>query len=134
MKTTNLAVKALLQNDHKEFLILYKSDTEEVEPHDFDIPGGRIERGESPEEALIREIKEETNLNATIEKISRTWGFTKEDFHLIGITYLVHCEDTSTIQLSDEHSNFYRKTKEELSQGEFPKWLKEEIASIQSAF
>ncbi|MBT3865756.1 NUDIX domain-containing protein [Candidatus Woesearchaeota archaeon] len=31
-------------------------------------PGGHIEEGESEEEALIREIKEETNLDAKVDK------------------------------------------------------------------
>jgi len=34
----------------------------------FVLPGGHIEEGESEEEALIREIKEETNLDARIDK------------------------------------------------------------------
>lgn len=34
----------------------------------FVFPGGGIEEGESPEEAMIREIKEETNLDAKINK------------------------------------------------------------------
>ena len=34
----------------------------------FVLPGGHIEEGESEEEALVREIKEETNLDARIDK------------------------------------------------------------------
>lgn len=34
----------------------------------YTIPGGHIEAGESDEEALLREIKEETGLNAEIER------------------------------------------------------------------
>lgn len=33
----------------------------------FDLPGGRIEAGETPEEALLREVAEETGLSALIE-------------------------------------------------------------------
>ncbi|HTY44129.1 MAG TPA: NUDIX domain-containing protein, partial [Patescibacteria group bacterium] len=36
-------------------------------------PGGHIEKGESEEEALLREIKEETGLNAEIDK--KLWVF-----------------------------------------------------------
>ena len=34
----------------------------------FTLPGGHIEEGESEEETLIREIKEETNLDVEIDK------------------------------------------------------------------
>jgi hypothetical protein len=36
--TFAVAVKALIQNPEGKFLILFKSDTEEVNPHDFDVP------------------------------------------------------------------------------------------------
>jgi ADP-ribose pyrophosphatase YjhB (NUDIX family) len=38
--------------------------------HLFCFPGGKIEKGESPSEAIIREVKEETNINIRKEEIS----------------------------------------------------------------
>jgi hypothetical protein len=37
-KTFGVAVKALIQNADGKFLILFKSESEEMNPHDFDIP------------------------------------------------------------------------------------------------
>jgi hypothetical protein len=37
-ETFAIATKALIQNPEGKFLILFKSDTEDVNPHDFDIP------------------------------------------------------------------------------------------------
>ena len=34
----------------------------------FEFPGGKIEKGESPEQAIIREIKEELNTQIEVEK------------------------------------------------------------------
>ncbi len=34
-------------------------------PHEWSIPGGHIERGETPANAAVRELREETNITAT---------------------------------------------------------------------
>jgi 8-oxo-dGTP diphosphatase len=85
-----------------------------MNPHDFDIPGGRVQWGEQLENAIIREVKEETELTVQIERISRGWGFTKGDLHLVGISFLTKCEACENIILSDEHSDFFWKSKEEI--------------------
>jgi hypothetical protein len=72
---------------------------------------------------------EECGLSITIEKVSRTWGFTKRDLHLVGITYLAHC-DTEHIKLSDEHTDYFWQSKEDILSGSFPDWLKEEFLSL----
>jgi ADP-ribose pyrophosphatase YjhB (NUDIX family) len=62
----HLGAKALLQNTEGKLLLLQKNPKE---PHQnveclWDLPGGRINRGESLEEALKREVFEETGLNS----------------------------------------------------------------------
>ena len=37
------------------------------------------------------------------------------------------CEEIREIELSDEHTNYFWKSKEEILHGDFPKWLKEEV-------
>ncbi len=126
-----IATKALIQNWEGKFLVLYKSEQEEINPNSFDIPWGRLERGEKLEKWILREVKEETNLDISITKISRTRWFTKENLHLVGITYLAKIQNNeNTIQLSWEHNNYFWKTKDEILTGDFPEWLKEEIQAI----
>ena len=62
-----------------------------------------------------------------VEKLSRVWSFVKEDLHLVGITFVVKCEEGGEIVLSNEHTNYFWKSKEEILEGNFPKWLKEEV-------
>lgn len=125
-----IAVKWLIQNPEGKYLIVYKSDLEDMNPNDFDIPGGRIHRWEKLEDALQREIKEEVWLEIVVQQIHSTRWFTKEDLHLVWITFLVTCSDWENITLSHEHIGFQRKAKEEILHSNFPSWLKEEFKKL----
>lgn len=57
-----LIVHALIVNAKGEVLLIKRSETEGVLPGLWDIPGGTLEDGEDPKEGVIREVKEETNL------------------------------------------------------------------------
>lgn len=46
--------------------------------HYFSIPGGGIEQDESPEHAVLRELKEETSVSASLGRLLYTW---KEGTH-----------------------------------------------------
>ncbi len=77
----------------------------------LDLPGGRIEYGLSPQENLIKEIKEEVYLDVKIEKIIGTWYFFRSDGdQVVCITY--HCkpltEEIDINQNPDEEENIFR--------------------------
>ena len=49
----------------------------------WEFPGGKIEAGENLEQALIREIKEETNALINVIEYISTVEYDYENFHLI---------------------------------------------------
>ncbi len=110
-----VAVKALLFFDGK-FLLVKRSDKARDEHSYWEFPGGRLEFGETPEEALTRELKEETGLTAKIIRPLQTWSFFRgDDTQIVGITFLFKA-DSDTVQLSSEHEAYVWITFDELDQ------------------
>lgn len=62
MATTHFVAKAVVLDDNGKFLLLTRSDTHPTLAGFYDLPGGMIEPGEEPGEAVRREIAEETGL------------------------------------------------------------------------
>ncbi len=48
----------------------------------WEFPGGKIELGETSEEALVREIKEELNVEISVGSLIETVEYDYPDFHL----------------------------------------------------
>lgn len=120
------ATKAIIKNDEGKYLVLYKSETEEISPNEIDTPGGRMKFGENAEESLKREVEEETGMMIEIIKPSHVWGFVKDDLHLVGVTFLAKYIG-GEFRLSGEHTKFRWVNKEEILNGDYPEWIKEEF-------
>ncbi len=123
-----VAVKAMIKKGNY-YLVVYKSDKEDINPNTIDIPGGRIEFGEKIEDALKREVKEELGIEIEIKKPSNTWGFVKGNLYLVGITFLVEYK-SGEIVISDEHTDFEWIKKEKILEGKYPEWLKKEFSRV----
>ena len=54
----------ILENDKGEFLLYLRDNKPDIPfPDYWDLIGGHIEEGETPEEALVREVKEELDID-----------------------------------------------------------------------
>lgn len=93
-------VAAIIQEDDK-FLATQRGYGEFKGLWEF--PGGKIDSGETREEALIREIKEELNSDIKINKFLLTIEYNYPTFHLIMHCYL--CELLSEFTLL-EHDDY----------------------------
>lgn len=82
MKTIEV-VAAVIKHDNKIFTS--RRNYGEFE-NMWEFPGGKIEEGETREESLIREIKEELELNIEVNKYLTTVEYDYPNFHLI-----MHC-------------------------------------------
>ncbi len=75
-----ISVKAVLVDGARACLLLNERDQ-------WELPGGRLERGESPEQCLLREVREELGLEAVVERLVDARAFApapgKEVFVLV---------------------------------------------------
>ena len=101
MTQINFSVKGLIIKDY-EFLALHKVS---ARCEYFDLPGGKMKVNESAEEALCREVLEETSLVIKPVRLLHHWDFINDDYLIMGVIYL--CEVIKgDITLSSEHDYY----------------------------
>lgn len=112
-----LGIKALIRNARGEVLLL-QVNTDSLLGHEggayWDIPGGRVHRGQSIEETLLREIEEETGLTeiaiaGSVGQVLSNIRIPRReggDTGLILWVYECRIEEESEIRLSSEHGAY----------------------------
>jgi len=78
----------------------------------WEFPGGKMEPGESPKEALVREIQEELSTTISVDKFLCTVEYDYPKFHLTMHCYLCSLQ-TEALHLN-EHEAARWLTKNEL--------------------
>ncbi len=81
---TKYVVAAVIHDDKGNIFATQRGHGEWKDWWEF--PGGKIEPGETPEEALHREIREELDVTIDIERFLVTVEYDYSDFHLV-----MHC-------------------------------------------
>lgn len=111
---TKLIVHGLMKVDDK-YLVIKRTEIKRGKPNSYplywDIPGGMVEDGELPTDALIREAKEEVNLDITVKNIIHEDSNLDTSKNTVFTRLVYLCEvlnnDISNIQLQlDEHNEF----------------------------
>lgn len=98
-----LSVKAMIFFDGA-VLLLQKKDKEGLHPWEF--PGGGVQPGEDLEQALLREVTEETGLSIRIISLGSTWVYRRSPTQqLDGVVFIAETA-TDKVTLSDEHLDF----------------------------
>jgi len=93
---TRLGAYAVAMDDHGRIL-LCRLSADEVEAGAWTLPGGGVEFGEHPDDAVLRELEEESGLQGRIDGVLGTFSRVYErsraadgaDLHFIGFLYRV---------------------------------------------
>lgn len=101
VKGIYFATKGFIVNEDK-FLVVHKKQEEE---NVWELPGGRMEFGETAQMTFKRELFEETGLQVEPIKVLDTWNFVNKDYQITGIIFMSRTED-KVIKLSDEHDKY----------------------------
>ena len=131
MKTVRVVAAIIIENDK-----VFATQRGYGEFKDgWEFPGGKIEPGETPEEAIVREIKEELDTEVEVIELLDTVEYDYPNFHLSMGCFI--CKIKSGDLVLKEHEAAKWLTKETLGSlewlpadmglvGEIEKYLKED--------
>ncbi len=120
----HLGAKAFILSSSGSLLLLKQNPNKSINTRDgrWDIPGGRIQRNETLESALRREVLEETGIDNLIHLkpfltvlTNLRIRLSSSDVGLILSTYLASVPYNTPVKLSDEHIQFQWTTPKEAS-------------------
>jgi len=117
-------VAAILRDEQGRFFATQRGYGEFKDWWEF--PGGKMEEGETPEKALIREIGEELDVQIEIDNFLQTveWDYT--NFHLTMHCYLCHITSGNLTLLEHEAARWL--TKEQLDE---VNWLPADLIIVE---
>ena len=100
-----VSIKAIVIDDNRVLCL-------KNERNEWDLPGGKIHFNEDIEECLIREVKEETNLNIKNLNILTPLNLVFNDVPVFVLLYTAEISCDSPLSISYEHAdyNFFLKS------------------------
>ena len=118
---SSAAVVAVIENDKGEILVARRAKDPAKDTLDF--PGGFIDMYETAEEAICREIKEETRLTVTsiqyLFTIPNIYPYSNFEVHTVDIFLKCKVDDFSELKAQDDVSELFFISPNELNPTDF---------------
>ncbi|MBI2085165.1 MAG: NUDIX hydrolase [Candidatus Aenigmarchaeota archaeon] len=113
--SSHFVVGCIIWVDKK--MLLLKRGSEKTYPNKWGLPGGKVNKGESTADAVIREVKEETgiSLSAGELKSNRIYYVVQDYLNFVYVLYISKLDGVSEIKLNPrEHTNYHWCTIEDV--------------------
>ncbi len=92
-----VSVKAVIVVDGKVPLLRNERD-------EWELPGGKLDPGEQPKACVVREVKEELDLDTTVCGIIDSWVYNIQDrVDVLIVTYRLDAASLDGLSVSHEH-------------------------------
>jgi 8-oxo-dGTP diphosphatase len=86
-------------------LVLRRSEFSKHFAGTWELPGGKLDRGESFDQALLREVVEETGLKIALERVAGATQYDMSEARL-AVLFMEARPVGGAVRLSDEHDDF----------------------------
>lgn len=98
--------KLVIIDDQDKYLILYRNNHPRF-GNDADLPGGTLEFGEKPVDAMVREVDEEAGVTISKDNVELIYSGTEYSHHFVQYNLFVTKLDTRPdITISWEHISY----------------------------
>ena len=124
MKTIEV-VAAIIQNNNQILCVQRGPSKYAYVSHKYEFPGGKVEAGETKEQAIIREIKEELQMDIINPQFYLTVEHTYPDFAIVMHSFLCATE-TQKITLTEHIDAKWLKN----SELEFLDWAEADVPIV----
>jgi 8-oxo-dGTP diphosphatase len=100
-----LTMRGIIKNEDDEILILKRHPKSKTDPEMWELPGGKVEKGEHFTNALVREIKEETSLDADVGDFCE--AVQNDYMHKRTVQVIMYLENIKgDVKISEEHTDW----------------------------
>src|ERR687887_216928 len=117
-------------DDDRIILLLKRNARRSTSPNKWQTPSGFMKEGESAEEAVLREVKEETSLDGTIKKSGSAFEVVDEWARWIIVPFLISVKSDKVVIDTNEHSEFRWVKVDEVSSFECVKGIDEDLKAV----
>lgn len=125
--TFSLSVKALVEDVHGRLLLLRRSNSSANHAGKWELPGGKLDPGETFDAALVREVVEETGLVIELHAPFYTSMSTFDCFNVVYL-FMTARAHPGEVHLSNEHDAFVWVAPEDALQLEVAPQFKDVLA------